>query len=58
VASREVGLEENTEKIKYMFVSHHQSVGQNHNLLIVNKSFENVAGTVCGNYSNKSKLHS
>jgi hypothetical protein len=42
-ASREVGLEVNTEKIKCMDVSRHQNVGQNHNLLIANKSFENVA---------------
>jgi hypothetical protein len=32
----------NTEKTKYMVVSHHQN-GQNHNILIPNKSFENVA---------------
>jgi predicted Co/Zn/Cd cation transporter (cation efflux family) len=42
-ASREVGLEINTEKTKYMVVSCHQNVGQNHTLLIYNKSFENVA---------------
>jgi hypothetical protein len=30
-ASREVGLEENREKTKYMVVSHHQNLGQNHN---------------------------
>jgi hypothetical protein len=41
--SREVGVEGNTEKTKYMVVSHHQNVGQNYNLLIGNKSFENVA---------------
>jgi hypothetical protein len=42
-ASREVGLEVNTERTKYMVVSHRQTVGQNHSLLIANKSFENVA---------------
>jgi len=42
-ASREVGLEVNTEKINYMIVLRHQNGGQNHNLLITNKSFENVA---------------
>jgi hypothetical protein len=39
---KEAGLEVNTGKTKYMVVSHHQNVGQNHNLLIANKSFENV----------------
>jgi hypothetical protein len=42
-ASREVGLEVNTEKTVYMVVSCHQNVGQNHYLLNANKSFENVA---------------
>jgi hypothetical protein len=32
--NREAGLEVNKEKTKYMFTSHHQHVGQNHNLLI------------------------
>jgi hypothetical protein len=41
-ASREFGIEVNAEKTKYMFMSVHQSAGQNHNLLIYNKSFENV----------------
>jgi hypothetical protein len=31
---KDVGLEVNTEKSKYIVVSHHQNVGQNHNLLI------------------------
>jgi len=44
LASREVGLELNTEKTEYeyMVISRHQNVGQNHNLLVANKSFENV----------------
>jgi hypothetical protein len=42
-ANREVGLEVNTEKTKYKVVSCHQNVGQNHNLLTANKSFESVA---------------
>jgi len=41
-ANREVGFEGNTKKSMYMFVSHHQNVGQNHNLLIANKPLENV----------------
>jgi len=32
-ASREAGLEANTEKTKYIVRSHHQNAGQNHNLL-------------------------
>jgi hypothetical protein len=42
-ASKEVGLEVNTEKTKYMLLSHHQNVEQNHNLKIFNRSLENVA---------------
>jgi hypothetical protein len=41
-ASREVGLEVNTEKTKYMVMSYHQSAEQYHNLLVANRSFENV----------------
>jgi hypothetical protein len=41
-ASKEVGLEVNTEKTKYMVVSSHQNVGENYDLLIANKTFENV----------------
>jgi hypothetical protein len=29
-ASKEIGLEANTEKTKYMLLSHHQNAGQNH----------------------------
>jgi hypothetical protein len=42
-----------------MVVFHHQNIGQNHNLLIANKSFENEVGVeVFGNNSNKLKFHS
>jgi hypothetical protein len=42
-ADKEADLEADTEKTKYMTVSCHQNEEQNHNLLIANKSFENVA---------------
>jgi hypothetical protein len=42
-ASKDVGLEVNTKKTKYMFLSYHQNVGQNHNINIGSRYFENVA---------------
>jgi hypothetical protein len=39
----EVGLEVYAEKIMYIVIFWHQNIGQNHNLLTVNKSFENLA---------------
>jgi hypothetical protein len=39
-ASKEVGLEINEEKIKYMLLSRHQ---KNRNIKIANRSFENVS---------------
>jgi hypothetical protein len=41
--SKEVGLEINAEKTKYMLLSHHQNAGQNHDIKIADRSFENVA---------------
>jgi hypothetical protein len=38
----EVGLEANAEKTKYMFMSRHQTAGQNHYIKVANKSFENM----------------
>jgi hypothetical protein len=42
-ASKEVGLEVNTEKTKYMLLSHHQNAGKNQDIKIGNRCFENVA---------------
>jgi hypothetical protein len=42
-ASKEVGLEVNAEKTKYMLLSRHQNAGQNHDMKIATRSFENVA---------------
>jgi hypothetical protein len=41
-ANKEVGLETTTEKTKYMLLSRHQTGGQNHNIEIANRSFENA----------------
>jgi hypothetical protein len=42
-ASKEIGLEVNTEKTMNMVMSHHQKAGQNHNSLTTSKSSENGA---------------
>jgi hypothetical protein len=41
--SKEVDLGVNTEKTKYILLSRHQNAGQNHDINIANRSFENVA---------------
>jgi hypothetical protein len=43
VASKEVGLEINVEKTKYMLLSCHQNASQNRDIEIANISFENVS---------------
>jgi hypothetical protein len=42
-ASKEVGLEVNSEKTKYMLVSHCQKAGQSQSIKIRNRSFEDAA---------------
>jgi hypothetical protein len=42
-ASKEVGLEVNVEKTKYMLVSRDQNAGQNREIKIGNRPFENVS---------------
>jgi hypothetical protein len=41
-ASKEIGLEVNTEKTKYMELSHHQNARQNHDIDIGDRCYENV----------------
>jgi hypothetical protein len=41
-ASKDIGLEINVEKTKYMIISRHPNSGQNQNIRIGNESFENV----------------
>jgi hypothetical protein len=40
--SKEAGLEVNTEKTKYMFLSRHKNAGQNYDIKIANRYSENV----------------
>jgi hypothetical protein len=42
-ASKDVGLEINVEKTKYMLLSRHQNVGQNGDIKIANRSFANMS---------------
>jgi sorting nexin-29 len=42
IANKDIGLEVNAEKTKYMVMSRNQNAGHNHNIIIDNKSFERV----------------
>jgi hypothetical protein len=42
-ASRDIGLEINAEKTKYVIMSRYMNSGQNQNIRIANESFEKVA---------------
>jgi len=42
VAAKEIGLEVNTDKTKYMVMSRDQNAGRTHSMMIVNSSFERV----------------
>jgi hypothetical protein len=46
-ASKEVGLEVNAEKSKYMLLSHNQNIRKNCDTEIVNRTYENVAQFKC-----------
>jgi hypothetical protein len=55
-ASKEVGLEINVEKTKYMLLSYHQNVCQNWVIKIANRLFGNVTVQIFGDNSSKSKF--
>jgi hypothetical protein len=42
-AIKEVGLEVNPEKTKYMLISRSWKIGQKHSIKVTNRSFEDVA---------------
>jgi len=42
VAGKEIGLDVNADKTKYMVMSREQNVGRSHNIKIDNSSFERV----------------
>jgi len=42
VASKEIGLEVNADKAKYMVMSRDQNAGRSHNIKFDNSSFERV----------------
>jgi hypothetical protein len=41
-ASKGVGQKINIERTKYMLLAHHQNVGENRDIKVANRSFENV----------------
>jgi hypothetical protein len=58
-ASKEVGLEVNVEKTKYILLLLHQNRRQNHDMKVANRSFENVVQfKYLGNDSNNLKFDS
>jgi hypothetical protein len=58
IASKEIGLEVNTEKTKYMVMSQTHYAGQNHNVNIDNTSFERVEEfKYLGTLMNRNSIH-
>jgi CRISPR/Cas system type I-B associated protein Csh2 (Cas7 group RAMP superfamily) len=45
--NKEIGLNANEGKTNYTLLSYHQNAGQNHDIKIANRSFENMAHFKC-----------
>jgi len=58
VASKEIGLEINADKTKYMAMSRNQNAGRRHSMKRDNSSFKGGRVQIFGNNFNKSKLYS
>ena len=60
VATKEIGLEVNADKTKYMVMSGEKTAGLSHTMKVDNSSIERVEGRVqiFGNDVNKSKFYS
>jgi hypothetical protein len=59
IAGKEIGLEVNVEKTKYMIMSRDQNAGQNRYIQISNKFFETAKQFKSfGKNPNESKFHS
>jgi len=59
VARKEIGLEVNSDKTKYMVMSRDQNAGRSHNMKTDNRSFETVEEfKYLGNNLNVSKFSS
>jgi len=59
VASKEIGLEVNADKTKYMVMSQYQKAGRSHNIKTDNNFFEKVERVkIFGNNFNISKFYS
>jgi len=58
VASKEIGLEVNADKTKYMVMSRDQNAAQSHRMKTDNSSFKGGRVQIFGNNFNKSKFYS
>jgi hypothetical protein len=56
-ANKDIDLEANAEKTKNMLLSHHQNAGQNQDMKIANRYFENVAQFKYLGKTNKLKFY-